>query len=173
LAEKGKTMKNLGTCFLLLLLAGGFAERSVAQQDSADAARRKAEQAAAELQQKADQANGTACAKLSLRAARQAMDDADRLYLGGNMQAAHDAVGVSVRYARRAVECTLESRKYQKRAEIELRGLIRRMNELVRTLDSEERPQLTHAIAELEQERDRLLQAIFGAQAARPREQER
>ncbi len=166
-------MKSLGTLFLLLLLGWGLAARSLAQQDSADAARRKAEQAAAELQQKADQANGAACAKLSLRAARQAMDDADRLYLGGNMQAAHDAVGVSVRYARRAVECTLESRKYQKSAEIELRGLIRRMNDVVRTLDSEERPQLTQAIAELEQERDRLLQAIFGAQAARPREQER
>lgn len=155
---------------ILLLLCGGFRESSVAQQDSAAGTRRNAEQAGAELQQKADQASGGECAKLSMRAARQAMDDADRLYLSGNMQAAHDAVDVSVRYARRAVECTLESRKHQKAAEIELRGLIRQMNDLVRTLDTEERPQLTQAIAKLEQERDRLLQAIFGPQAAGHRE---
>ena len=154
---------------VLLLLATS----SVAQQDSAEQSRRKAEQASAELQQKADQASGGECAKLSMRAARMAMENADRLFVSGSMQPAHQAIDVSVHYARRAVECTIESRKHQKAAEIELRALIRRMNELARTLDTEERPQLTEAIAELEKERDRLLQAIFGPQAAGSREQGR
>jgi len=159
-------MRTLREPLVLLLLAGSFLAPGAAQQNSADP-RQKAEQASAELQQKADQASGASCAKLSMRAARQAMDDADRLTLSGDMPGANDAVEVSVRYARRAVECTIQSHKYQKSAEIELRGLIRRMNELARTLDADERSQLTQAIAELEQERDRLLEAIFGSQAAR------
>ena len=156
------------TLLLLLLLDGGFLPTAAAQQNSADA-QHKAEQATAELQQKADQASGASCAKLSMRAARQAIDAADRLFLSGNTPDAYSTVDVSVRYARRAVECTIQSHKYQKPAEIELRGLIRRMNELARTLDTDERSQLTQAIAELEQERDRLLEAIFGPQAARER----
>ena len=160
-------MSMLRGMMALLLLAAS----SVAQQNSAKPSQPKSEQASAELQQKADQASGGECAKLSMRAARLAMDDADRLFLDGSMQPANAAVDTSVHYARRAVECTLESRKHQKSAEIELRALIRRMNEVVRTLDTEERPQLTQAITELEKERDRLLQAIFGQQTARPGEQ--
>ena len=159
-----------GMLVLLLLAASSMADQGSAQQDSAAQAQRKAEQDRAELQQKADQAKGGDCAKLSMRAARLAMDDADRLFLAGSMQPAHAAVDLSVHYAKRAVECTIESHKHQKAAEIELRALIRRMNEVVGTLDTEERPQLTEAVAALEKERDRLLQAIFGAQAAHPRE---
>jgi 1-aminocyclopropane-1-carboxylate deaminase/D-cysteine desulfhydrase-like pyridoxal-dependent ACC family enzyme len=163
------TTKILRRSLAVILLATA----TLAQQDSAELARRKAEQASAELQQRADRASGGECVKLSMRAAHQALQDADYLFSAGSMQPAHAAVDLALHDAKRAVECTLESRKHLKSAEIELRSLIRRMNELVRTLDTEERPQLTEAIAELEKERDRLLQAIFGAQAAGPREQGR
>ena len=162
-------MRILRGIVAVILLATG----TLAQQDSAELSRRKAEQASAELQQKADQASGGECAKLSMRAAHQALEDADRLFAAGSLQSAHAAVDLVVHDAQRAVECTLESRKHQKSSEIELRSLIRRMNELVRALDTDERPQLTEAIAELEKQRDRLLQAIFGTQAAAPREQGR
>jgi len=171
-----KTMNVLRGLPLLLLLA----VHCIAQQNSAEPSpqsieslRKEGPAKFAELQQRADQASGAECAKLSMRAARQALESADRLFLSGNAQAAHDAVDVSMHYAQRAVECTLESRKHQKAAEIELRGLIRRMNDVARMLDSEERQQLTDALAELEKERDRLLQAIFGPAAAGPKEQPR
>jgi len=158
-----------GAMVVLLLVAS-----SAAQRDSAAPAPRNADQAiSAELQQKADQATGKECAKLSMRVARQALDEADRLWVSGRTQDAHAAVDVSVRYARRAVECTLEARKHQKNAEIELRALIRQMNDMARMLDSEERPQLTGAVAELEKERDRLLRSIFGSDTAGPRSQAR
>jgi hypothetical protein len=108
-----------------------------------------------------------------MRAARQALESANRLFLSGETQDAHAAVDVSMHYARRAVECALESRKHQKAAEIELRGFIRKMSDVARILDSEERRQLTEALAELEKERDRLLEAIFGPAAAGSREQAR
>ena len=157
--EESKTMRLSRQLLVTLVLTASV----TAQQESSEQSQRKAEQASAELQQKANEASGGSCAKLSMRAARQAIDDADRLFLSGSIEAAHDAVDLSVHYAQRGVECTLQSRKHQKAAEIELRGLIRRMNEVVRTLDTDERPQLTDAIAQLEKERDRLLQAIFGS----------
>ena len=151
-----------------------LAVQCVAQQNSPEPSRRTDDPAkVAELQQKADQASGAECAKLSMRAARQALESADRLFLDGNPQDGHAEVDVSIHYARRAVECTLESRKHPKAVEIELRGFIRRMNEVARMLDTEERRHLTDALAELEKDRDRLLQAIFGPAAAGPKEQAR
>ncbi|MGC2209921.1 MAG: hypothetical protein WA532_07395 [Candidatus Korobacteraceae bacterium] len=44
-----------------------------------------------------------------------------------------------------------------------MRELIRHMNDVRQTLDSEEQTRLTQALAELEKQRDRLLHALFGA----------
>ena len=152
---------------IMVLLAAVCA----AQQNSPESSPRKADQAInPELQQRADQASGAECAQLSMRAARQELEYADRLFLNGSTQAAHAAIDVSMHYAQRSVECTLQSRKHQKAAEIELRGFIRRMNDVSRTLDSEDRQHLTQVLAELEKQRDRLLQSIFGPAAANSRE---
>jgi hypothetical protein len=143
-----------------------------AQQNSPESSQRKADPAInTELQQKADQASGAECEQLSMRAARQELEYADRLFLNGSTQAAHAAIDVSLHYAQRAVECTVQSRKRKKPAEIELRGFIRRMNEVARTLDSDDRQHLTQVLAELEKQRDRLLQSIFGPAAANSREE--
>jgi hypothetical protein len=123
------------------------------------------EGAPAELQRRADQASGVECAHLSMQAARQSLDAADRLFGSGGVQAAHGAIDVSLHYAGRSVDCTLEAHKHIKDAEIEMRGLIRRMNDVSQTLDSEDRAHLSKAMAELEKQRDRLLRALFGAAA--------
>jgi hypothetical protein len=142
-----------------------------AQQNSPEPSQRKTDQASTtELQRRADQASGAECAQLSMRAARRTLEDADHLFGDGSTQAAHAAIDVSLHYAQRSVECTVQSRKRRKAAEIELRGFIRRMNDVARTLDSEDRQHLTEVLAELERQRDRLLQSIFGAAAANSRE---
>jgi len=118
------------------------------------------------LQAKADAARGVQCAQLSMHVARHSLEDAHQLFRNGNVDAAHEAIGTMLHYARRSVECTLEARKRQKPVEIELRALIRRVREVARTVDADERVRLTQGEEELERERDRLLKEIFGPAAA-------
>ena len=120
---------------------------------------------ATDLQRRAEQASGRDCVRLSMRAARETLEAADRLFVAGEVKAAHNAVDATVGYVRRSVDCSLQARKGEKDAEIELRGLIRRTKDVMQTLDSEDRPHLAWSVTELEKQRDRLLHGIFGAAA--------
>jgi hypothetical protein len=119
----------------------------------------------ADLQRRADQASGKDCVRLSIQAARGTLEAADRLFVAGDVKAAHKAVDAMVHFAGRSVDCSLQARKSEKEAEIDLRRLIRRTNDVQRTLDSEDRPHLAWSVTELEKQRDRLLHGIFGAAA--------
>lgn len=116
-------------------------------------------------QQTADQASGADCAHVNMQAARRAVEDAKRLFKSGDLKAAHKAIDVSLEDARRSVDCSLQASKKEKATEIDLRRLIERMKEVLHTLDTEERPQLSRSLSELEEQRDRLLHAMFGAAA--------
>lgn len=146
-------MRALYGLLIGVLLATGGAEFCVAEHFPAD------------LQQKADQANGADCAHLNMQAARHTVEDAKRLFESGDIKSAHNAVDLSLRYVGRSVDCSLQGSKKEKATEIDLRRLIDRMKEVVHTLDSDERPQLSRSLSELEDQRDRLLQAIFGTAA--------
>jgi hypothetical protein len=113
------------------------------------------------LQQRADEAHGVDCARLSMQVARRSLEDAHHFF-SNNSQTAHNSIDVALRYATRAVDCALESHKHQKTIEIELRGLIRRTREVARTVDTEDRSHVTHIADDMEKQRDRLLQSIFG-----------
>jgi hypothetical protein len=154
-------MKQPRVMPIVLLLAAVCAAQQASTQPPAGAG----EASSAEWQQKADEASGRECAKLSMRVAQHALEDADHLFRGGDTQAAHREIDVSLHYVQRAVDCTVQSRKREKEIEIELRAFIRRMDDLARTLDSEDRQHLKQVRAELENERDRLLRALFGAAA--------
>jgi uncharacterized membrane protein YccC len=140
--------------FSMLLLLAISCASCVAQKSSS-----------AELRQRADQARGKECAHLSMQTASQLLENANRLFGTGEPQAAHQAIDESLRYARRSVDCSLQSRKGEKAAEIDLRKLIRRMKDVQRTLDSDDRPHLSQSLTELEKQRDRLLHGMFGAAA--------
>ncbi len=124
-----------------------------------------AEDFPADLQQKADQANGADCARLGMQAARKAVEDAKRHFESGDIKSAHNAVDLSLRYVGRSVDCSLQAGRKEKTTEIDLRRLIDRVKEVVHTLDTDERPQLSRSLSELEDQRDRLLQAIFDTAA--------
>jgi len=124
------------------------------------------ENSAAELQRRADQASGGDCVRLSMQAARGAMENANQMFGAGNVKAAHTDVDLTVRYVMRAVECSLQSHKGEKPAEIQLRELIRRTKDVEQTLDTEDRPHLKQTVTELEKQRDKLLGGIFGAAAS-------
>ncbi len=138
---------------LALLLAGSAA----AQQSTSPAAD----------DQRAGELNGPACVKLNLQEANAALDRANQLYEKSDYVGAHKALAQIVDFSARATACALSAPRTQKRAEIELRGLLRRMNNLERTLEAEEQPAVAHAIHEVDQQHDRLMQQIFGAAAGR------
>jgi hypothetical protein len=119
-------------------------------------------QSAQELQSRAESANGGECVHVNLRLARQHLADADHRFSDSDLAPARAAVDAALHDVSRAVECSLQVRRSQKSAEIELRELSRRMTALLHTLDSEQRPYLARAQSELEKQHDRLLHAIFG-----------
>lgn len=120
------------------------------------------EDASAELQQRADQARGADCVHLSMQAAHQASESAKRFFEGGDVKAAHAAIDFAIGDVRHAVDCSLQTGKAEKATEIDLRHLIGRMKDVLHTLDTEDRPQLSQSVMDLELQRDRLLHALFG-----------
>ncbi|PSH05190.1 MAG: hypothetical protein CXZ00_03275 [Acidobacteria bacterium] len=123
----------------------------------------------ADLQQKADMAKGSDCARLSMQAAQQLLTEADSDFRASNMEAAHKQIDLVLHYVRRAVDCTLQTRKGEKSTDINLRELTRRMNQVSKTLDSEDQPHLSQSITEMEAQRDRVLHALFGDAAGKNR----
>jgi hypothetical protein len=162
-AMKCNRLRRPSIVLLAVLCAAPAVSPGVSQPRNDDHARE------VELQRRADEARGAECAKLSMQVARQSLEDADRLFRSGNTQAAQAAIDVSLHYAQRSVDCTLQSHKHLTSIEIELRHLIRRMNDVARMIDTEDRRHLKRVLAELNQERDRLLQGIFGPAAATSR----
>lgn len=116
----------------------------------------------ADLKKHADESSGADCVHLSMDVARKSLEEADRQFSNGEIKAAHRAVDDSVRYVRRSVDCSLQVHKSEKSEEIDLRQLIRRTKDVIHTLDSMDRPHLEHSMLEMEKQRDRLLQSIFG-----------
>jgi len=119
----------------------------------------------ADLQQNAEMAKGGDCTHLSMQAARQTLEEANRLFGAGEGKTAHADIDRAVHFAQHSVDCSVQARKGEKSAEIDLRKLIRRMKDILQTLDSEDRPHLKQSMVELESQRDRLLQSMFGASA--------
>jgi hypothetical protein len=140
-----KALQGLLICLLLVI-------RCAAQGVSAE-----------DWQRRADLASGGNCVKSSMQAARLTLEDANHLFATGDVKTAHSDVDVAVHYVQRSVDCSLHTRKAEKGAEIDLRKLIRRMKDVQQTLDFEDRPHLAQSVLELEKQRDRLLNAMFGA----------
>jgi sugar diacid utilization regulator len=138
----------------ILLLTTIFVAHGVAQQIPA-----------AELQRQADEAKGADCVHLNMAVARRSLEDGAKLFNAGDMQGARSAVDLSLHYAQRSVDCAVEAHKAEKSAEIELRRLTRRLDEIGRTVESEERQHIAQSISEFDKQRDRLLKALFGSDA--------
>jgi hypothetical protein len=129
-----------------------------------------AQQDPAELRKKAPAAEGGECVRSAAQAAHNDLEEANRRFAASDTNAAHSALDASVGEVHRAVECSLHASRTQKKLEIELRKISRRMATMAQALETEERPNLEHAQAEVEKERDRLLHALFGDAAASPAE---
>ena len=64
-------------------------------------------------------------------------------------------------YSELARDYAIQSHKYQKQAEIAVRGMTRKLNDVMHTLPHAERAPLQEAISRLQRVRDDLLASMF------------
>jgi hypothetical protein len=94
--------------------------------------------------------------------ARREVEEADRFYTQGDVANAKNAVNEIVRYAGRAAEAARKSGKNLKRTEIVLRETARRLDDVGKSLNLEDRPTVQDAVTQVEKFRQQLLDQMFG-----------
>ena len=130
---------------------------------SAFAVAKSADEPLDALKARAENARPQDQAHLFATIARRDVDEADRFYTEGDITNATKAVDDLVRYAARATEAALKSGKHLKDTEILLRATARRLNDVGRTLNFDDRPYVEAAVKQVEKLRQQLLDHMFGA----------
>jgi len=130
---------------------------------SAFAVAKSAEEPLDALKARAENAKPQDQAHLFATIARREVNEADRLYTEGNITNATEAVDEVVHYAARATEAAQKSGKHLKDTEILLRATARRLNDVGRTLNFDDRPYVEAAVKQVEKLRQQLLDHMFGA----------
>jgi hypothetical protein len=119
-----------------------------------------------ELKAKLSSANGGDKAHLCIQIAQLQLSETDRLYAAAESQQAQPALTDVVSFSEKARDYAIESHKNQKQIEIAVRGMTRRLTDLMHSLPHDEQPPVQDAIKRLQRVRDDLLMAMFpkGAQ---------
>jgi len=115
------------------------------------------------LKARAENARPQDQAHLFATIARREVNEADRFYTEGDITNATKAVDDVVRYAARATEAAQKSGKHLKDTEILLRATARRLGDVGRTLNFDDRPYVEAAVKQVEKLRQQLLDHMFGA----------
>jgi hypothetical protein len=142
-------MRWLPIAITVLLLAASTAGRSADQ--SLDA-----------LKARAESARPNEKGRMFAMVARREVNEADRFYTDGDIGNAKKAVDEVVLYAGRAAEAAGKSGKHLKDTEILLRQTARRLDEVRKTLNFEDRPDVEAAVKQVENIRQKLLNQMFG-----------
>lgn len=114
-----------------------------------------------ELRARADAAQGQFCAEVCVDAAAALIEDADKQFTNGNAESGLQEMKDAVNYAEKATKCSIQSNKRQKKTEIGLRKLSRRITEIRQTLADDDRPPLDELIKSIETMRTQLLMSMF------------
>jgi len=114
------------------------------------------------LKARAEKARPQDQAHLFAEIAYREVNEADRFYTDGDIAAATKAVDDVVRYAGRATEAAQKTGKHLKDTEILLRSTARRLDDLRKTLNFEDRPYVEAAVKQVEKLRQQLLDQMFG-----------
>ena len=91
------------------------------------------------------------------------VNEADRFYTDGDIAAATKAVDDLVQYAARAADAAQKTGKHLKDTEILLRSTARRLDDVRKTLNFDDRPYVEVAVKQVEKLRQQLLDQMFGA----------
>jgi hypothetical protein len=98
---------------------------------------------------------------LCLHIAEMQMAEANKLYAADELNQAETALTDVVSYSEMARDYAIQSRKYQKQTEIEIRGFTRRLTALAHAMPHDYQAPLRDALSKLQHVRDDLLSAMF------------
>jgi len=98
---------------------------------------------------------------LCVHIAEMEMEQADKLFAADELNQAQTALTQVVAYSEMARDYAIRSRKYQKQTEIAVRGITRRISDLVHSMPHDYQGPLRDALKKLQHVRDDLLGAMF------------
>jgi hypothetical protein len=96
-----------------------------------------------------------------LQIAQLQLTEADKLYAGEEPEKAQPALTDVITFSEMARDYAIKSHKNQKQTEITIRGMTRRLTDLMHTLPHDLQPPVREAITHLQRVRDDLLFAMF------------
>jgi hypothetical protein len=99
--------------------------------------------------------------RLCVQIAERQLAEADKLYTAADVDQAQTKLTDVIAYSEMARDYALQSRKYQKQTEIAVRGMTRKLTEVMHTLTQEDQAPVRAAVSRLDRVRDDLLAAMF------------
>ena len=121
----------------------------------------RAEPTVDELKARVSSANTGEKAKLCIQIAEKQLSETDKLYATDDVEKAQSALSDVVSYSELARDYSIQTHKNEKQTEIAVRGMIRKLNDMLHTLSHEEQTPLKDAIGRLQLVRNDLLKAMF------------
>ena len=128
---------------------------------AATAALAKKEESLAEVKQQAESAREGKQVELLLKVAQMQLRATDDAYTAGNTDQAQQALRDVVSYATRAAQVASDTGKKMKQAEINVRKISARLQDIGRSLSFDDRPPVSAAVDTLEKARTDLLARMF------------
>ena len=110
----------------------------------------------------AEASTGEICTEMCLDAARKLAELSNQNFVDGHVEEAQANMRDAGKYAQKAAQESVRSHKRQKKTEIGLRHLTKRMQDIVHTLNFEDRPPVEQVIKSVEEARSKLLSEMFG-----------
>lgn len=99
--------------------------------------------------------------KLCVQIAQQQLAESARQYAANEPEKAQAALTDVVGYSEQARDYSIRAHKNEKQTEIAVRGMTRKLNDMLHTLTNDEQPAVHDAIEHLQRVRDDLLTAMF------------
>lgn len=98
---------------------------------------------------------------LCVQIAQRQLAEADKFYATADFDKAQPALTDVVAFSELARDYAIQSHKYQKQTEIAVRGMTRKLTDLLHSLPHDDQAQVRDAISRLQRVRDDLLLAMF------------
>ena len=99
--------------------------------------------------------------RLCVEIAEKQLKETDRLYAASDIPGGQAALTDVVAYSELARDYSIQTHKYQKQAEIAVRGMTRKLTEIKHSLGHDDQVPLQDALNRLERVRDELLASLF------------
>jgi hypothetical protein len=98
---------------------------------------------------------------LCVQVAEMRLTEADKLYAAGDLDKAQSALTDVVAYSELARDYSIQSHKYQKQSEIAVRGMTRKLTNILHSLGQVDQAAVKDAMNRLDRVRDDLLASMF------------